>query len=210
MHKETTFAKNELNSSGQIRLMRFAQVVIWPVVLLLGVILCKKAVTELDKSDITPGVRYVIAATHNNAIDPFVIMRHLTYGVYTQLIPVRFFAYNKLLDKPYGRLLRALGSFPASDHPRFTSGLDAALLYMESGQTVQIFPEGKRNRGNLVPARSGVAVLANQKNTQVILANIVWERQSFIPKYSICISRPQTCNNMTAQDILNKIRALSV
>ncbi|MBA4149336.1 MAG: 1-acyl-sn-glycerol-3-phosphate acyltransferase [Verrucomicrobia bacterium] len=124
---------------------------------------CKPEISGREKIPSTGPILFV--ANHaNSLIDPAVI------GI-TADRPVHFLAKAPLFQIPvFGRILRALGMLPAyrgSDDPSQVGGnvksLGEAAAYLEQGETVGIFPEGKSHDALKVDkVRSGAARIALQ------------------------------------------------
>lgn len=164
---------------------------------------------EFEPGDLKPGFRYVLAANHQSMADPFIICSMLPYPIWSRLRTFRFFAHNGLFEPPFLRhALLLLGSFPASNHRRYASGIYAAVNFLSHGQTVVIFPQGRRmaEKGK---ARSGVKVLAGLPNVAVIPARIEWQRQGrWRRSFRLVVGRPMYEARLSAQQILNRIYQL--
>jgi 1-acyl-sn-glycerol-3-phosphate acyltransferase len=69
-----------------------------------------------------------------------------------------------------GWLFRLAGDLPVhqGDPDAASRTLQRAMSYLRSGMSVMVFPEGKRNRGALLPFRSGAFRLALQSETAML------------------------------------------
>ena len=168
-----------------------------------------RVIIQIQPGDLKPGFRYVIAANHQSMFDPFVICACLPYRVWSRLRPFRFMAYNGLFEtQPMRSFLLMMGSFPASAHTQYASGLDASMSFLAQGQTVVIFPQGRRilDKGR---ARSGVKVLADLPKVAIIPARIEWQRHGrWQRSFRLVVGRPVLEQNSSAQQILDRIYRL--
>lgn len=197
-----------LNKKTRIYFLAALQVLIFPWVKLLGKAIATKSEIRIQPADLESSKKYVIAATHDNMFDPFIITGFFPPRVFIKLLPFRYFAHNGIMNGALGVAARAFGSFPASQNEKYDYGLKAAMSFMEKEQTVQIFPEGKRNKGRVLPARHGVSLLASLENVEVILVKITWIRTGIIPRCKLIIDKPTDCSKLNAEEILGKIRDL--
>ncbi|HSX01612.1 MAG TPA: lysophospholipid acyltransferase family protein [Candidatus Saccharimonas sp.] len=167
--------------------------------------------TLLQPGDLKPGVSYVIAANHESIIDPFVICSVLSPALWRRLRSFRFFAYNGLFRPYWLRMaLLALGCFPAREHQRYVYGLDAAASFIARGQTVVIFPQGKRTLGR-GRAHRGVEVLARMANVRVIPAHIEWQKLGKWRRgFRLTIGQPLDGRARSADQLLDAIYGLDV
>lgn len=166
---------------------------------------------QLEPGDLRPGSCYVIASNHQSMFDPFIICSALPLPLWLRLRSFRFFAHNGLFESLLTRYtMLALGSFPASSHSRYAYGIEAAVTFLSHGQTVVIFPQGRRmdERGR---ARSGVKVLADLPNVAVIPARVEWQRHGrWRRSFRLTIGKPIKERGLSAEQILNRIYELPV
>jgi 1-acyl-sn-glycerol-3-phosphate acyltransferase len=87
---------------------------------------------------------------------------------------VRFMGKVELFEKPYGRLLVALGAFPVRRGQSDAEAHKTALVILEQGGLLSLFPEGTRIRepDELGPPRRGAARLAIEAGTPLVPAAI--------------------------------------
>ncbi len=200
---------NSLLSSSLLRCIRLCQLITYGMARLLLRLIPNRITIKIKPGDLKPGFCYVIAANHQSMLDPFVICSCLPYPVWSLLRSFRFMAYNALFKKqPLRSILLSLGSFPASAHTQYASGLNAAMSFLAQGQTVVIFPQGERRplKGR---ARTGVRVLADLPKVVVIPARIEWQRQGrWRRSFTLVVGRPALEQNSTAQQILDRIYRL--
>ena len=186
--------------------VKFCQVIFWPVVFLLSLPLRISRSSRLGISQLEPDKSYVIYSTHGSRFDPFFILLNLPFRCFLRLTPVRFFIYNQMFDSPLKPFLIALGCFPARQH-RHLSGLEAAFHYLGQGQSVVIFPEGTRNRGQRLAAKPGITSLAERSGTLLIPVHLRWYGR-FLRRYSIAIGSPFNGSGMSAEQLMDRAEEL--
>ncbi len=105
----------------------------------------------------------LVAANHVSFLDPVVI------GV---AVPrqVHFMAKKELFRvRPFGWLLRQYQVFPVNRRGIDLQAIKQAILLLEQGEVVVIFPEGTRGDGiQLRPARPGIGLIAARTGAPVI------------------------------------------
>jgi 1-acyl-sn-glycerol-3-phosphate acyltransferase len=102
---------------------------------------------------------YMVVANHRRALDPFVIICGLPYGMALKLLPIGFMTQNFFYDSFIRPLCWLAGCYPARNpkdkHKIF--GVDGSIILLQNGFSIFIFPEGKRMRdGSRGPAHTGV------------------------------------------------------
>jgi 1-acyl-sn-glycerol-3-phosphate acyltransferase len=206
---ENSIKRNQLLSVRFVRLVNIAQTCAYWLSrgLLQG--FPHKTTLLLQPEDLQPGGTYVIAANHQSMADPFAISAALPVSFFSRLGPFRYFTHNGLFDKVLRPILLILGCFPASPNGRYIHGLEAAKLFLSRGQTVVIFPEGRRVVSATRP-RSGVEVLAHDPAVVIIPARIQWYKHKGGGRsYRLMIGRPlRHSHKLSAQQILNRIYKL--
>jgi 1-acyl-sn-glycerol-3-phosphate acyltransferase len=166
---------------------------------------------DFDKSEIDPVIHYVVASNHQSYFDPWVIPASLPYSWWRKIGELRVFVANRFFGYFFvGNLMRSCGAFPAKKHPTDPYGLAYAINLMNRGCTVAIFPEGGLSKHREKTARSGVMVLAQQKNVRIIPVHIEWRRNSRSKSFDMHIGKPFDGSNMTAPQILDHIYSLPV
>jgi 1-acyl-sn-glycerol-3-phosphate acyltransferase len=167
---------------------------------------------DLTISDLDDQHSYVVAANHRSAIDPFTIGGGFSFAIYRKLKPFRFFAHNFFFNRwwmyPF---LVIFGCFPArfDENSKLETGLPLAEKLLQKGQTIFIFPEGKRVAPGEGEARPGVAVLAAVKSVQIIPAKIEWRGVWLFRRSSVIIGKPFSAAGQSPQEILDRVYALS-
>ena len=150
--------------------------------------LCFKVESKLHKEvlDLKPD-RYLIVANHQKAFDPYVILATLPFNSFRSLLPIRFFTANIYLKRWWQRaFLMSFGCFRAYSVEDKVSGVKGGLYLSDQGQSLLIFPEGKRNRHNLkIELKIGTAYLAQRRDFVILpvfinyfrgKANVNWGR----------------------------------
>ncbi len=160
----------------------------------------------LDASDLDVSKTYIIAANHQSSVDPFVICNHLPQWAWRKLGTFRFFAYSGLFRSPLLRAcLEQIGAFPTKPLRGHVGGLEEARIYFSHGDTLMIFPEGRRTLPGATPARRGIGEMAQWPNARIIPVRLQWHKTRFGRRYSLTIGRPFDASSMSSQDILDAI-----
>lgn len=150
--------------------------------------------------------RYLIVANHRRAIDPYLILATLPFNSFKSLLPIRFFTANIYLKRLWQRaLLEAFGSFRAYSVESKLSGVKGGLYLSDRGQSLFIFPEGKRNRQRSKnELKIGVAYLAQRRDFTIlpVLINYVGK------KTIINWGEPFGIDHKTKTEDLNKLTKL--
>jgi 1-acyl-sn-glycerol-3-phosphate acyltransferase len=195
-------------AGGQI--ISWTQLLTRPLFVLIRLLLCRQKIVTLSVDQLQPGMRYIVAANHGSWFDPIVILVQLPYGVMLRLRPLRVMVLNKLFDSPLRPFIASLGSFPVKPHKRYRYGLELARYFLEQGDSLGIFPEGRRNLDGTVKPRRGVAELANTPNTRLIPVRVLWKKRFFglIPNYAIHVGAPVDATKMSADEIMDQIYSL--
>ena len=112
----------------------------------------------------------IYAANHKSCEDPIII-------ALTSKRQLTFMSKKELFKfKPYGFILRSLGAFPVNRGTGDVGAVKTGLKILKEGRVMLIFPEGKRlDRGEVVPAKPGVAMFAIHAKVPIIPITIVEE-----------------------------------
>ncbi len=112
----------------------------------------------------------IYAANHKSCADPIIV-------AITSKRQLTFMGKKELFKfKPYGRILRALGAFPVNRGKGDVGAVKTGLKILQEEKVMMIFPEGKRiDKGEIVPAKPGVAMFAIHAKVPVIPITIVGE-----------------------------------
>ena len=153
---------------------------------------------------------YVIASNHQSNLDPFMILGALPLNILMKLAPVKSMSHRNLFEHlPVRVMLRSFGGFPTKEIKGLNYGLPFSFETLIDHGTIAIFPEGTRVKpGEKVEAKRGVAELASQPDTEVILCHLIWNKGK-IKRVQITISAPKNFSGQTAQMILDHIYAVA-
>lgn len=105
----------------------------------------------------------LIAPTHVNALDPFVV--GATLGR-----PVWYMSKAEMFSFPLlGIVMKALNAFPVRRGQIDRGAIRKSLGLLQSGDALLLFPEGTRNKHRyLRPAQLGVALLSMKTGTPIV------------------------------------------
>jgi|SRR3989344_5067687 len=150
--------------------------------------------------------RYIIVANHHKAIDPYLILATLPFNIYRTLLPIRFFTANIFLKHWWQRcFLLAFGSFRAYSTEGKISGVKGGLQLSDRGESLFIFPEGKRVRTNSkVDLKIGVAYLAQRRDFTFIPVYLHYAKTSLRKDTRINWGKPFKIDHEMKTDELNK------
>ena len=112
----------------------------------------------------------IIAANHTGIADG-----PLVFGVSPR--PTHLLVKDSMFRGPAGAVLRWAGQIPV-DRSNGRPALAAALGVLRRGDTVGIFPEGRRGRGDLSEVRGGVAWLALASGAPVVPVAVLGTRRT--------------------------------
>lgn len=174
---------------------------------LVGLLLMRHHRSDFAVEDIEPGVRYVVAANHQTYLDPWVLPGQISWKHWHKMGTPRTFVANRFFGYPLvGTLMRSMGSFPAKAHPTEPYGLDYATYNLEHGHSIIIFPEGGISRKRERQAKSGVMVLARQKNVRIVPAHLEWRKTWFgFYVFDFGLGKAFDGSRMSSAEILDRI-----
>lgn len=125
-----------------------------------------------DSIDRLPKGRYLIVANHQERVDPYLILSTLpTKGLRT-VLPIRTFTAHIYMRRWWQHFFtRPFGCFIATSTPGKLSGVRGGLKLSDTGQSLFIFPQGKRSSGygDLKP---GVGYLAQRRLFTILPVHI--------------------------------------
>jgi len=154
---------------------------------------CKvpREILELSKK------RFLIVANHKSLIDPYLIFATLPIKILLLLSPVRFFTANIYLKYFWQQLLLIpFGCFRAySDKKYKISGVKGGLELSDIGQSLFIFPQGKRVEDlRLIKPKIGIAYLIKHRDFTVIPVLIDCNKVLITKKTRIVWGKPFRIN----------------
>lgn len=155
-------------------LIATAQLLVFPLMLMIRLLLVRRALQRhpnlyaLDRQ-----ATYVLYGNHQSMLDPLILCAALPVRSLPAVLPFRYFIENSYFKGLLKPLLYSLGGFPAHHQPRTAYGLGKARSVLATGQTVVIFPPGRRTRQPI--AKPGIMSLAAEPNVQLIPAHIDWQ-----------------------------------
>jgi 1-acyl-sn-glycerol-3-phosphate acyltransferase len=124
---------------------------------------------------------------------------------------LNYFSANKFMDIPIlGYWLVTLGCFPAKPHDRHPYGVDHAMSRLRLGESVLIFPQGKRTADRESRVYRGIEELAHHPSVMIVPAHIEWRRTGWWRSFSIGIDEPFDGGQLTADEIMTRIYSVPV
>ena len=154
-----------------------------------------------------PQGRYIIVANHRKAIDTYLILATLPFPAFYNLLPIRFFTANIFLKYWWQRLfLIPYGSFRAYSTEDKISGVKGGLYLSDRGQSLFIFPEGKRMRnGAKRELKVGVAYLAQRRDFTILPVYINYSKKTFFKKTKVSWGKPFKIEDASKSQDLEKL-----
>lgn len=144
--------------------------------------LCRFYLTIVRRLEITglenipAGGGVVLVSNHISYWDPVVIgcSIPMSRNVY-------FMAKHELFTIPLmGPLIKKLGAFPVKRGGADRSAIRTALIHLENGRMVGIFPEGTRNKGDdMMDPHLGAAMLSTRAGVPVLPVAVMGTRGYF-------------------------------
>lgn len=128
---------------------------------------------KIENEDIMPEEGAVIlVSNHISDLDPVLYLIYLKRQVH-------FMAKQELFkNKLFSKFFYAMGAFPIKRGAGDKEGINMGLEALENGHPMGIFAEGKRSKtGELLPFKSGVAVIAHRANAPIVTAAIKTKNQ---------------------------------
>jgi len=99
-------------------------------------------------------------------------------------------------NKLFGALIRALGAFPVHRGKGDIGAIKSALTRLRDGETVAMFPEGRRVRDNeKATAKPGAVMIAHKAKVPVVPVKISGKYR-FMSKLCVTFGEPITYENL--------------
>ena len=146
----------------------------------------------------------IYAANHKSCYDPIVIAA-------TSKRQLTFMGKKELFKfKPFGYILKSLGAFPVNRGKGDVGAVKTGLTILKQEKVMMIFPEGKRiNKGEVVPAKPGVAMFAIHAKVPVMPIKIEGEYR-FMHRIKIIYGKPMYFDEYYGQKLSSeKLQELS-
>lgn len=146
-----------------------------------------------------------MVSNHCKFYDAFLYMGALPPSVFRRIQPAYYMIGNGYMGHPIaGQLGRLVGAFPAHEGLGYPDhGLGFSHRALDAGESVMIFPEGKRAYTGRLPAKPGVARLAAREDVTVWPMHIAWSKRWIGWQVSVKFGYPQPMTKHTAEEILD-------
>lgn len=142
----------------------------------LSKILFKTQYLGLENVPKTGGL--IIASNHRNSYDPGLIVAGRPRKIH-YMAKLELFNINPIISW----LLRHCNAFPINRGNSDQRSINYAIRLVQEGKVLGIFPEGTRSKdGNVLPPKSGVALVAKATHADVLPACIYFEGESKLRK----------------------------
>ena len=139
----------------------------------------------------------IFACRHVGLMDPVILMTQYPDIMIRPLAATDYFDANRL-SKAFFTLAQAI---PIDRTGKDKQWLEDAKAALAKGESIIIFPEGKRNKSGtgLLPFHVGVSVLAAESGARVIpVYNRFWK---FPHRYELAIGEPMHIDSLPPEDI---------
>jgi 1-acyl-sn-glycerol-3-phosphate acyltransferase len=187
-----------------------SQLLIWPILEFLLRIVFRGIVIDNLILPNRKDIRYIVVANHQSVLDPFMLTVAISGRTLVRILPFRYMTANSYIERGLsGWLLKCLGAFPAFQTNTEAYGLEKGAQVLDLGQTLCMFPEGKRTLTKASPPKPGIAQLANLPNIYIIPILIEWSRAFPVRKLKITVGKAYTGMGYSAEAILASVYALS-
>ena len=128
----------------------------------------------------------IFVCRHVGLMDPVVLMVLYIRKLIHPLVAKDYYEKNGFTKKFYN----IAQCYPIDRYSTSTSWLQASLAALEKGESIIIYPEGRRNKAgeDLLPFHNGAALLAARSGAQVI--PVYNHRWKFPHRYRLAIGQP--------------------
>ena len=135
--------------------------------------------------------KYMVCSNHICWVDPIIICSAFRHKI-------NIMAKKELFRIPVlAQLIRALGAYPIDRSGGNTGTIKHTIKMLENGESVCIFPQGTRRRGETIdktPLKTGAAMMAVRAGVPIVPVRIKMKGERFRPfsRNEIVVGRPIT------------------
>ena len=158
-------------------------------------------VKRLDRHKVPRTGAWIFACNHQSHLDPMIM------GVLVQDRAPASMARKSLFDfKPFGKLLRFLGSVPVERGKGDKAAIRTLLEELQAGRCIMLFPEGTRTKdGAIGMFHAGVLTLVRRSGAGVVPVAVdgaydIWPRERRLPRLRGRL-RTRALDPMTAEEL---------
>ena len=131
--------------------------------------------------------KYLLVCNHQSRLDPAAALAAFPIKELVKILPIRFMTARGIYYSPLYLFLALFGSFPTRKRSKKYHAVDKAISLLRRGESVIIFPEGKRTLPGLAP-HSGVSRIIdgyNGNDLDIIIIRINWHVNGFWRKATV-------------------------
>lgn len=113
----------------------------------------------------------MVISSHVSLFDPSILVGSLSWSEFRHVYPIRALLAKWYYHSPLLPFVYFIGCFPARPLIpawKMYAGTTAAVKILKSGQSLGIYPEGQRTRGERLPAKFGVVKILQQVPEQKV------------------------------------------
>lgn len=178
--------------------------IVRPIVKGLFFLLFRPKIT--GKENIPSNENYVLAGNHTKWLDPIMLVAIVKDQI-------RFLAKDSLFKGITKPIVKALGAIPVNRKIHDHQALESAIIALNKGMVIGIFPEGTINREKkepTLPFKIGAVKMAQVTNTKIVPFVITGKYKLFASTITIEFLKPRTISdnlgleNEKLRDEINK------
>ena len=134
-------------------------------------------VNVTDPPRLRPHTRYIIAANHQSRLDPLVICAQFSFSQLWTIMPIRYMTAGAIYYSLLHPILKITGCYPTRKKKDYLyKAVDQSIYYLSQGQSICMFPEGRRTLESESQPRGGIVriVKTSPVPVEVIAVHIDW------------------------------------
>jgi len=150
---------------------------------------------EIPKND-----KIILAGNHIHLLDSVLLSMATDRNIYV-------LAKNELFKGPFRAFFNSLGCIPVDRSGNGLASIREALISLEEGKCIGIFPEGTRNKTDkiILPFKLGTVVIAKRSKTDIIPFSITGKYKLINNNLKLTIGKRICVKDYSTEDLLNKV-----